>query len=36
MQIFIPVGSNWSIELGINDLANTKKRINITTVSGKQ
>ncbi len=36
LQILIPLGANWSIELGITDLNNNKKRINITTAQGKQ
>jgi hypothetical protein len=36
MQIFIPVGYAWSMEMGLTDLNGIKRRVNITTSQGKQ
>lgn len=36
LQVFIPVGFQWWVELGMSDLSGLKRRINLTTVQGKQ
>lgn len=35
LHIFLPVGTPWSMELGITDINGIKRRINFTTVQGK-
>ena len=36
LHVNIPIGSSWSMELGITDVNGTKRRINVTTNQGKQ
>jgi hypothetical protein len=36
MHVFVDVGENWGVELGVTDVGNFKRRINITTAYGKQ
>lgn len=36
LHIFIPVGFHWWIELALSDLTGVRRRINLTTVPGKQ
>ena len=36
LHLNIPIGENWSIEIGITDINNFKRRINLTTTPGKQ
>lgn len=35
LHLFLPIGSPWSMELGITDINGIKRRINFTTVQGK-
>ncbi len=35
LHIYIPIGSPWSMELGITDINGIKRRINFTTAQGK-
>jgi hypothetical protein len=36
LHIFIPIGFHWWIELAISDITGVRRRINLTTVPGKQ
>ena len=36
LHVYIPLGQAWSMELGITDITNTKRRINLTNTQGKQ
>ena len=36
LQIFIPFGYQWWMEIGMSDLVGIRRRINLTTVQGKQ
>jgi len=33
--VYLPVGTAWSMELGITDIDGGKRRINFTTLQGK-